>query len=162
MPIAIESGPAIASPTGRSNMVPIASNEETLERASRGTSLAIAVDQIVIHKSSVIPQSSAQNAMNQIDCGLARDHMYNEIEKLINNRKRIGYLSLILSPIIEPINKPIPSKVRTSDQDFAPLNSLSAIKGPKIFSPAAHAKIMNENPKTPITIQRKEIKIFQP
>ena len=64
--------------------------------------------------------------------------------------------------MIDPSNKPIPSKVKTSDQDFAPLNSFKAIKGPKIFSPAAQARIMNENPKTPITIQRNEINIFQP
>ena len=75
MPIAIDIGPAIAKPTGRNNIVPIASNEETLESASRGTSLAIAVDQIVIHKSKVIPQSNAQKAINQIDSGLAIDHI---------------------------------------------------------------------------------------
>ena len=108
MPIAIESGPAIASPTGRSNIDPMASNEATLERASRGTSLAIAVDHRVIHKSSVIPQRSAQKAINQIDCGFAIDHIYNEIEKLIINRKRSGYFNFILSPITDPINKPIP------------------------------------------------------
>ena len=88
--------------------------------------------------------------------------MYNEIEKLMRSRKRSGYLSFILSPIIDPSNKPMPSAVRTNDQDFAPLNSLSAINGPKIFSPAAQARIINENPNTPITIQRNDINIFQP
>ena len=75
IPIAIDNGPAIASPTGRSNIVPMASNDDTRDSASRGTSLAIAVDQIVVHKSMVIPQSNAQKAINQIDCGFAIDHM---------------------------------------------------------------------------------------
>ena len=79
---------------------------------------------------------------------------YHELLELIKSRKRSGYFNLIFTPIIEPIIKPMPSNVKTSDQDFAPLNSFRAISGPRTFSPAAQAKMINEKPNTPITIQR--------
>jgi len=61
--------------TGRNNNEPIASKDETRESESRGTFRCNAVLHKVLHKSKVIPNKKAPNAIKANDWGLARDQI---------------------------------------------------------------------------------------
>ena len=75
MPISSEIGAAIARPIGLKTNAPIASKDETLESASRGTIRCNAVYQRVPHKSKVMPKKNAQIAITKRDCGLASENI---------------------------------------------------------------------------------------
>ena len=75
MPTKVESGAAIASPTGLNIIEPIASKAETLESESLGTFRCRAVYQSVPQRSKVIPNKKAPNAIIKSDCGLAIDQI---------------------------------------------------------------------------------------
>ena len=64
-------GAAIANPIGLNIIDPMASKDATLDKASRGTFFCMAVFQNVPHRSSVMPNKNAANAITNSDCGLA-------------------------------------------------------------------------------------------
>jgi len=71
IPKRVESGAAIARPIGLNIIDPIASKDATLDNASRGTFFCIAVFQNVPHRSSVMPNKNAANAITNNDWGFA-------------------------------------------------------------------------------------------
>ena len=66
-----DKGAAIANPIGLNIIEPMASKDATLDNASRGTFFCIAVFQNVPHRSRVMPNKNAANAITNSDCGLA-------------------------------------------------------------------------------------------
>jgi hypothetical protein len=162
IPKRAESGAAIASPIGLNIIVPIASKDETLDSDSLGTLRCSAVLQSVPHKSKVIPNKNAHNAINNKLCGFANDQIYKVTVNEESIKNLIGYLGFTFIAIKEPTIKPADSAVITNDQDLAPLKCSSAIKGPNTFSAAAQHMTINENAKTIIAIQLKERNTRQP
>ena len=118
--------------------------------------------QSVPHKSKVIPNKNAQNAISNKLCGFANDQIYKVTVKEESIKNLIGNFGFTLIAIKEPTIKPADSAVITNDQDLAPLKCSSAINGPNTFSAAAQHITINENAKTITTIQLKERNTRQP
>jgi hypothetical protein len=147
---------------GRNIIVPIASKDETLDSDSLGTLRCSAVLQSVPHRSSVMPNKNAQNAINHKLCGFANDQIYKVTVNEESIRNLIGYFGFTFIAIKEPTIKPADSAVITNDQDVAPLKCSNAINGPNTFSAAAQHITINENAKTITTIQLKDKNTRQP